>query len=437
MMVSRGMHVIPCMGRSRRPWRWAGLAALLAAVVAVGVTGWARLTPTPSAGSPIIGTSSIGPYPEAMVVAGHAHRGFIMHQDGTITVLDTANGRVVRRVMVGPFGYSPSDAAVAEQAGRVFVASAGTDGQGTDVSVLDAHSGTVLRTVRVGADPHSVAVDERRGRVLVGTYTGIAILDAGTGGMVRSASLGSPVDAVAVNQRTGRVFVALASVGRVPMTGGAGSVRVLDGGSGATLSTTALGYQPGMVAVDEQANRLFVAGADDGTVSTLDMRTGRLLRNVVVHGVGLVTSALAVDAPSGRVVVVSTPGGGGPSASSQATLLDARTGLVIRTIPVAGAAWSLAVDNARGQAYIPTTPLIVLDIRTGTIRITRAPGGTLVALDAQAMRALVVSPTAVVDEANPWAWLPSWLPFLPPRGRRVVPASPGVNLVDTHLLQEG
>jgi len=436
MMAGRGTHSIPRLGRSRQPWRWIGLATLLAAVAAAGVAGWARLTPAPSAGGPVIRTSLIGPYPEAVVVDGRTARGFIMHQDGTITVLDTADGRVVRQVMGGPFGYSPSDAAVAEQAGRVFVASAGTDEQGTDVSILDARSGAVLGAVRVGADPHGVTVDERRGRVVVGTYTGIAILDARTGRVVRSVNLGSPVDAVAVDQHTGRVFVALAGPGRVLMTGRAGSVRMLDGGSGATLGTTALGYQPGLVAVDERTNRLFVAGADDGTVSTLDMRAGRLQRSVVVHGVGLVTTALAVDSSSGRVVVVSAPGGG-PGASSQVALLDARTGLVTRAIPVAGAVWSVAVDNMRGQAYIPTTPLIALDIRTGAVRSTRAPGGTLIALDAQAMRALVVSPTAVVDAANPWAWLPSWLPFLPPRGRRVVPASPGVRLVDTRLLQGG
>jgi len=88
-------------------------------------------------------------------------------------------------VIVGPLGYTPSDAAVAEQTGRVFVASAGTVGQGRDVSVLDARNGAVLRAVRVGADPHGVAMDEQRGRAIVGTRTGVAILAERTGRVLR------------------------------------------------------------------------------------------------------------------------------------------------------------------------------------------------------------------------------------------------------------
>ncbi len=136
------------------------------------------------------------------------------------------------------------------------------------------------------------------------------------------------------------------------------------------------------------------------------------------------------------MIVVSTSGSG-PGASSQAALLDAHTGRVIRTIPVAGAATSVAVDEQRGQAYLPTTPLIVLDVRRGTMRRTHTPGGTLVALDSGAARALVVSLTAGGAENNPWAWLPSWAPFLPRHGRRVVSESPRVSLVDTRPLRTG
>jgi len=186
MIVSRQRRGVPRAISANRPWSRAVLGALLVvAVVVMGMVIWIRASSTPSGPGPVIQTSPIGPYPEALLVDGHTARGFVIHQDGTVDVLDTTNGQVVRRVMVGPFGYTPSDAAVAEQAGHVFVASAGTVGQGMDVSVLDARSGAVLGVTRVGRDRHGVAVDEQRGRAIVGMRTGIAILAARTGRVPR------------------------------------------------------------------------------------------------------------------------------------------------------------------------------------------------------------------------------------------------------------
>jgi len=49
------------------------------------------------------------------------------------------------------------------------------------VSVLDARSGRILRTVTVGLGPYAVAVDERTSRVFVANYDGntVSVLDAG------------------------------------------------------------------------------------------------------------------------------------------------------------------------------------------------------------------------------------------------------------------
>ncbi|HTD77687.1 MAG TPA: YncE family protein, partial [Chloroflexota bacterium] len=55
--------------------------------------------------------------------------------------------------------------AVDERRGRVFVANTRSD----SVSVLDAGSGALLRTVVVGAGPSAAAVDERIGKVFVST----------------------------------------------------------------------------------------------------------------------------------------------------------------------------------------------------------------------------------------------------------------------------
>jgi YVTN family beta-propeller protein len=84
----------------------------------------------------------------------------------------------VRSVAVG---LLPPAVAVDARSGRVFVANKGpVDGNlvplgNGAVTVLDAHSGAVLRTVGVGTYPTAIAVDERAGRAFVVNASGTAV----------------------------------------------------------------------------------------------------------------------------------------------------------------------------------------------------------------------------------------------------------------------
>ncbi len=97
---------------------------------------------------------------------------------GTVFMLDASSGAIIRTVDVG---LNPLMGAVDEQRGRVYVLSRGPLTMQSDtaytsgyapvgagsVSVLDAASGQLLRTIPVGVDPHGLAVDERTGHVIV------------------------------------------------------------------------------------------------------------------------------------------------------------------------------------------------------------------------------------------------------------------------------
>jgi YVTN family beta-propeller protein len=108
--------------------------------------------------------------------------------------------------------------ALDETTGRAFVAS-----PGSSVSVLNATSGAVLRTVVAGKLLRTVAVDERDGRVFVADYGGgsVSVLDAHSGRIVRTVAVGRGPYALAVDQGTHRVFVANYD---------GGTVSVLDAG---------------------------------------------------------------------------------------------------------------------------------------------------------------------------------------------------------------
>ena len=74
--------------------------------------------------------------------------------DNSVSVLDARSGRLVRTVAVGGL---PGALAVAVHRARIVITNSG-DGS---VSLLDAEQGALLRTVYVGARPGAVAVDGR------------------------------------------------------------------------------------------------------------------------------------------------------------------------------------------------------------------------------------------------------------------------------------
>jgi len=274
-----------------------------------------------------VGTIHVNGNPFAMAVDERTGRVFVKSDgDGfpgytkLVSTLDGTSGRLLCAVAVAhdPRGQNPSqgagDIVVDDQSGRVFVSSPYAD----SVSMLDATSGRLLRTVG-GTHPGPMAVDARAGRVFVlnggggGTPNGmVSILDSVTGRVVGNTpvgrmSAGTPVTPV-VDTRTGRVFVANDG-------GGTGSVSVLDARSGALLRTVTVGPHPFVMAVDGRSGRVFVTslGAMDaaglltgpGSVSVLDAQSGMLLRTVPV---GVEPAVVAVDERAGRAFVVNVAG---------------------------------------------------------------------------------------------------------------------------------
>jgi len=100
--------------------------------------------------------------------------------------------------------------------------------------------------------------------------------------------------------------------------------------------------RPYAAAVDTAREYAFIATtppySDTGHVTIVDMRTGQLLRTVPV---GYNPLALAVDQRGGHVFVIDNGGGGAIS------ILDARTGLPVRTITYGLAAPQTALTDSR------------------------------------------------------------------------------------------
>ena len=232
--------------------------------------------------------------------------------DNTVSMLDAQQGRLLRTVPVGP---APAGIAVDVQAGHVLIVNQGTfqpalavypHEHGT-VSVLDTRTGTVLRTVPVGSEPRAIAVDIRRGHAFVTNHYGdtVSVLDVATGAVLRTVPVAPQPGAVAVNARMGRVFIASDN-------GGMGLVSVLDAAEGRVLHRVPVGERVVALAAEERHGQVLVVTKPDivpptepGHLHVLDGRTGQLRRTVTV---GLQPRALAVDAVASRAFVLN--GGG-------------------------------------------------------------------------------------------------------------------------------
>jgi DNA-binding beta-propeller fold protein YncE len=317
--------------------------------------------------------------------------------------------------------------AVDARAGHVFVLNQ-PEPEGisrASVSILDAHSGRLLRTVPVDYSPAVLAVDERTGRVFISTsvvgtastvseLAALYVLDSGTAEVLYTYSWTTGHNAMAVDETAGRVFSTDDSG-----DGGAGSVDVLDARTGQELRSVSVSVSPVAVAVDEHTGRVFIANYAQGTVSVLDAGSGRVLCSV---SVGKHLRALAVDTRSGRVFVASlgpTDQYGMGTGEGRVTMLDARSGQVLRFVRVDKNPRVLAVDAHTGRVFVvdvgPTDQssnpmgvgrVRVLDAESGrvlyTVPVGKSPGA--IAVDARVRHVFVTNyhdgTVSVLDESR-------------------------------------
>ncbi len=415
--------------------------------------------------------------------------------DARLRVFDARTGTLLRTVAVLDHGTAFG---IAPRSGHIFIAGTATTGA-TTVRMLDARSGSVLRTIPIDTNPSMVVVRERTGRVYVVSGgigscdqrntcsvldSSVSVLDAATGRLLRTLRVAGGATAIGVDDRAGRAVVTSdTQFGR-----GSGTISVLDARTGRLVRTISIPMGPGQVVVDEVTGRAFVLASsynpflphsNTGRVYVLDTRTGAVVRTLTLPAPPV---DVAVDEAAGHVFVavqgpsrlvsftfppvgggsggVTSSGGGAERMSlgpGEVRMLDARSGAVLRTVPVGVVPTALAVDARHGLILVAAWGSRDSYATSGAARVTiKAPlvaPGSVSVLDAtsDAVRRTITldtSPRAIaVDERtghvfvvndgsfvplpipDPWAWIPGWVrrwaPFVPPppSGTRTVPAS--------------
>jgi len=225
----------------------------------------------------------VGRQPWAEAVDPRMHRIFVANLlSGTVSVVDGRSGRVARTVRVGA---QPAAMAIDAQTGRVFVA----DGVAHTISILNIHSGIVLRTVLV--DPISfptalVVARAQRLVLMVDDHGAVLALDAATGARrYRTMVAGTP-SAIAVDERRGLVVLTgtgtslsrlsrdlhLFGHGQLSWAGEneADGVSILSARDGRLLTTYRGSVtEPDGVVVDEVTGRIFALNTTTNAVDVL------------------------------------------------------------------------------------------------------------------------------------------------------------------------
>ncbi len=241
------------------------------------------------------------------------------------------------------------------------------------------HGGTTPRLCAVYiTGSTALTLDERTNRVFVARERGdagyVSVFDARSGALLRTVTVGMVPLSIADDAATGHVFVT--NQGE-PNIKGSRSVSMLDARTGAVLHTTHVRGDPINLAA---AGHVVTIDANDSNVNVLDAASGRLVASLTLPRPPLTVAAAA---HAGRLFVAN---------NYTTTVLDARTGRVLRTVP--GAAGFMVVDERSGRVY--TASGVVLDARSGApLHLHLAQGGDRMIVDAPRRRVIGITSVSV------------------------------------------
>ncbi|MHA7965581.1 YncE family protein [Paenibacillus sp. CAU 1782] len=179
---------------------------------------------------------------------------------GSITVIDGASNKTTTIAAATGVG-APSHIAVNPVTNKIYVTNGGrvnVDGSFDDegsVSVIDGASNKTKATVKVGAGPRALAVNQATNKIYVANMLSdnVSVMDGATNKVIATVKAGSSPEDVAVNPVTNKIYV---------INNYGNNVTVIDGVNHKTTTVKA-GHRPVDVAVNPVTNKIFVVSRGD------------------------------------------------------------------------------------------------------------------------------------------------------------------------------
>ena len=156
-------------------------------------------------------------------------------------------------------------------------------------------------------------------------------------------------DYIALDENTGRIFVSHSMV-----------TNVVDSKSGKLISTIQNTNGVHGIALAQKENKAFISCGKDSTVSVINLVTLELITKIKVSGSN--PDAILYDDFSNKVFVYN-------GHSSNATVIDAKTNVVVATIPLAGKP-EFSVCDGNGKVYVNIEDKsLVTEINSATLKV--------------------------------------------------------------------
>ncbi|MBO9512870.1 MAG: PD40 domain-containing protein [Variovorax sp.] len=233
------------------------------------------------------------------------------YKDDTVSVIDTAAGRVVATV---PVAAGPDGIVVARDDAQVFVSGSSA----SSLSVIDTASDEVVSTVEVGKGPQGLALtpDGRWLLVAVNGDDRVALVDTATRSVAATVPVAKP-HTIAISPDGRQAYVSSQAPGKF-------ALAVVDLASRNVTATVPLEKTPRDLEFGPDGKVLYVTLAGVSAVQVFDPAANRLLGQIPT-GVSPHVAHHFADTRSG-VVVVQGPG--------ELMLFDPATRSAVRSIAV-------------------------------------------------------------------------------------------------------
>jgi len=208
-----------------------------------------------------------------------------------IDVIDCATYTVVK---THPVPEWPVDMLYAAEFNRVYCVERGPRSKpGFTVTVIDAGTDSVVRTVDVGEFARSVCYNRTDAKIYTanGFDATVSVVDAVTDSVVATVAVGGTPFAVFWNPVSDRVYCA---------DEGSGTLTVIDGVTNQMVSTIPLGSATWSMCLDSKASKVYCSNYLDGVVSVIDARADTIIKTIAT-GVG--PRCMCYNPVDGRVYV--------------------------------------------------------------------------------------------------------------------------------------
>jgi YVTN family beta-propeller protein len=281
-------------------------------------------------------------------------------QDADLSVIEVTTGRTIKRI---PTGEGPHEVAVSRDGKLAVVANYGAATPGNSLTVIDAKTLEVVRTVSLDnfTRPHGIAFmpDHRTVAVTSETSRAVVLVDVVAGTVSGSVATG----------QQGSHMVSVHADGKRAYTAniGSGTATALDLERRQAVQTFQIGPQSEAIALSPDARELWVGSNQAGTVSVFDVATSEQIARLDAPGVPI----RVYFSPDGKRVLVSS------AQASTVRFFDAVTRKQEAAITVQGTPIGAVFSPDGARAYVALTGanrIAVIHLKSMTVIASHETG---------------------------------------------------------------